>query len=121
MGRKVTGMRAFTSHQRREIRAELIKKYGTVCQLCVKAGKSAEIDMTTDREDNSFSIDHIVALADGGTNTVDNMWPTHIACNELKGSNKVAGRVRQNRTPRTERENVTYIRGNVLAYSSVSG
>jgi 5-methylcytosine-specific restriction endonuclease McrA len=113
MGRSIKGMRAFTSHERREIRARLIKKYGTACQICSKA-----INMSTVREDNSFSIDHIVALADGGTNTEDNMWPTHVACNELKGSNKVAGRVRTNRQPRTER--VTYSTNSRLAYSSSS-
>jgi 5-methylcytosine-specific restriction endonuclease McrA len=123
MGRQIKGMRAFTSQQRRMIRADLIRKYGTNCQLCIKKGKSlksAAIDMSVERDDKSFSIDHIVALADGGTNTPDNMWPTHIACNELKGSNAVAGRVRTNRQPRAERQNVTHVTGVRLAYSSSS-
>jgi 5-methylcytosine-specific restriction endonuclease McrA len=91
MGRQIKGMRAFSSEQRRKIRAALIAKYGANCQICIQKGKSkkAAIDLSTTREDNSFSIDHIVALADGGINKPSNMWPTHIACNEMKGSNAV--------------------------------
>lgn len=95
MTRQIKGMRQFSSKKRREIRALLIEKYGTDCQLCFKP-----INMTHTREDDSFSIDHIIPLADGGANTVDNMHPCHIACNEAKGSAKVPGRVRTNRHPR---------------------
>jgi 5-methylcytosine-specific restriction endonuclease McrA len=122
MGRPITGMRAFSTSQRRAIRADLIKRYGANCQICIAHGKSdaeVKIDMSTVFEDNSFSVDHIVALADGGTNTPDNFHPTHIACNERKGSNKVPGRVRTNRKPRAKREgfNDSGVR---LAYSSSS-
>lgn len=114
MPKPVIGMRCFTSHERREMRAFLIQKYGKVCQLCKLAGKSplaCAIDMEADtnRDRRSFSIDHIVPLADGGANVIDNMWPAHKGCNTLKGS-EAGG------TPRKYRRSTT----NRLAYSSVS-
>ena len=114
MAKPVVGMRCFTSHQRREMRAFLIEKYGEVCQLCKLAGKSKSacaIDMeaNTNHDKRSFSIDHIVPLADGGENHIDNMWPSHKGCNTLKGS-KAGG------TPRKYRSN----NRNRLAYTSVS-
>lgn len=121
MGKQVKGMRAFSTYERREIRATLIEKYGAICQICIAQGKSvrvAAIDLQTLREDRSLSIDHIVPLADGGLNVVDNMWPTHIACNERKGSARQPGRVRTNRSPRNE--NVTQVTGSRLAYRSGS-
>ena len=123
MGKPITGMRAFTSQERRAIRTSLIEQYGLICQICKAEGKSdaqALINTDTTWDDNSFSIDHIVALADGGSNTRANMHPAHIACNERKGSNKVQGRVRRNRQPRTKRETVTQSTSTRLAYSSSS-
>jgi len=121
MGKPVKGMRAFNSHERRAIRAQLLEKYGLYCQICLLQGKNKEkaiISLASTYDDDSFSIDHIVALADGGTNTVDNMHPTHIACNERKGSLAKGGRVRTNRRPRTQQESVKHVTGVRLAYST---
>jgi 5-methylcytosine-specific restriction endonuclease McrA len=124
MAKPVTGMRAFTSHERRLIRSSLIAQYGLLCQICKEQGKSdseALISTESTVEDNSFSIDHIVPLADGGPNTRQNMWPTHVACNERKGSSKMQGRVRSNRKPRTGKAKpVTQVTSPRLAYSSSS-
>lgn len=94
MRRPVTGMRAFTSIERRAIRAELLDKYGPYCQICINLGSTqhvAEIDFSQQRnEKKAFSIDHIIALADGGSNTIDNMWPAHAGCNSRKGSEHAA-------------------------------
>src|SRR6187551_480774 len=123
MGKPITGMRAFTSQERRAIRTSLIEQYGLICQICKAEGKSdaqALINTDTTWDDNSFSIDHIVALADGGANTRANMHPAHIACNERKGSRKVQGRVRKNRQPKAKRETVTQSTSTRLAYSSSS-
>lgn len=73
------------------MRAELIDKYGPYCQICITihgtTKREAEIDFSqTRRGSKGFSFDHIIALADGGENHIDNMWPAHIACNERKGS-----------------------------------
>ena len=123
MGKPVTGMRAFTSQERREIRTSLIEEYGLICQICKALGKSdaqALINTGTTWDDNSFSIDHIVPLADGGANTRDNMHPAHIACNERKGSRKVQGRVRTNRKPRQSNAKRPTSSAPRLAYSSSS-
>ena len=123
MGKPITGMRAFTSQERRKIRTSLIEQYGLICQICKAQGKSdaqALINTDTTWDDNSFSIDHIVPLADGGANTRANMHPAHIACNERKGSGKVQGRVRKNRQPKAKRETVTQSTSTRLAYSSSS-
>lgn len=84
MSKPVKGMRAFTSHQRRVIRAKLIEKYGLTCQICKV---SIDLNEIGDRNPKTFSIDHIIALADGGKNEFDNFWPTHAGCNNRKGSN----------------------------------
>lgn len=114
MTRPVTGMRCFTSVERRIMRRDLIKKFGAVCQLCLADGKGkaeCAIDLTLDTtHPKAFSIDHIEALADGGSNTIDNMWPAHRLCNKLKGS-KAGG------TARKYRRNDSQVR---LAYTSVS-
>jgi 5-methylcytosine-specific restriction endonuclease McrA len=83
------------------MKARLIRKYGPHCQICVRQGKQdTKINMDALWQDDSFSFDHIVALADGGLNEEVNIWPTHIACNERKGSIRDGGRVRSNRKPR---------------------
>jgi 5-methylcytosine-specific restriction endonuclease McrA len=110
--RAVTGMRCFSTHERRKMRIALLKKYGAVCQLCnPDSTKNSRIDLTLDtHHPRAFSIDHIIALADGGTNTLDNMWPAHRQCNTRKGS--VSGG--------SSKRNPVNINGNRLAYSSVS-
>lgn len=119
MAREVKGMRAINAAKRRQIRESLINQYGPYCQICLENGTpqhAAVIDMESRREPRSFSIDHIVALADGGSNTRNNMQPSHQRCNERKGSehaNALAGKPRR-------RQNVTHVTGVRLAYSSSS-
>ncbi len=117
MSRPVVGMRCFTSHERREMRRQLIAKYGAVCQICKARGENRAacvINLALDTlHPKAFSIDHIVALADGGSNTIDNMWPSHRRCNTLKGS-KTGGSVRK------YRRNDKGIESARLAYTSSS-
>lgn len=50
------------------------------CALC-----GGEIDYDADHLDPlSFVIDHIIPLARGGTDTLDNVQPAHRHCNRLK-------------------------------------
>jgi 5-methylcytosine-specific restriction endonuclease McrA len=110
MTQPVKGMRAFSTQERRVIRAKLLKKYGSYCQICLSKGRSrdvAAIDMSTRMADNSFSVDHVLALADGGSNTIDNMMPTHRLCNNKKGS-------------KVGRHGVSAVTGPRLAYTSSS-
>lgn len=120
MGKPVKGMRCFNSRVRREMRAFLLHKYGDFCQICLESGKpalAAKIRLDIERDDLSFSFDHIIPLADGGLNELDNMWPAHVVCNERKGS-KSGGSRRMDRESR-QASNVI-MNGARLAYSSVS-
>ncbi len=81
-------LRAYTSEERRRIRSALLKKYGPYCQLCLVWGRSkrtAVIDVLSQREPRSLSIDHIIPTSCGGDNKPSNMWPTHAACNHARG------------------------------------
>lgn len=114
--RVTKGMRQYNPAQRRMIKAELLRKYGAICQVCLRNGKdkqAARIDLYLIDHDMAFSIDHIIALADGGENVPSNMWPAHMLCNERKGSE---ARKRQN----ASRQTVSYVTPVRLAYTSSS-
>ena len=61
--------------------------YGTCCYLCDK-----EIDLTAPRQsgaegwETSLHIDHLVPISKGGSDSLDNVRPTHGQCNLKKGS-----------------------------------
>jgi 5-methylcytosine-specific restriction endonuclease McrA len=61
--------------------------YGTVCYLCNK-----EIDLQAPRNctgDNwqmGLHIDHVIDIQYGGSDTLDNVKPTHALCNVTKRS-----------------------------------
>lgn len=66
--------------------AGVVARYGTDCSVCGEA-----IDMALARPDlMSFSIDHVVPLARGGTHTYENVAPTHLLCNMRKGVRALA-------------------------------
>ena len=66
---------------------QVILTYGTVCHLCEE-----EIDMLAPRRvgapgwEKSLHRDHVVPLALGGTNTIENCRPAHAICNLKKGA-----------------------------------
>ena len=64
---------------------EMLKRYGTVCYLC-----NEPIDFDAPRTgagyEKSFWRDHVVALTNGGPDTLDNVKPSHAICNILKGT-----------------------------------
>lgn len=71
----------------------------------------------------SFSIDHIVPLSTGGPNTLDNMWPAHIACNEQRKDTPLTVRVKVDFAARdrsNRRRKVKKFNSPRLAYSSSS-
>jgi 5-methylcytosine-specific restriction endonuclease McrA len=67
---------------------DVLDKWGTICYLCNK-----EIDITnrksfnnrSEGRDQSLSLDHVIPLAYGGPDTLDNVKPTHNVCNNKKG------------------------------------
>lgn len=59
----------------RSLRSAVIKRDGLVCGLCSKVVGARDVH-----------IDHILAVALGGTDTLDNLHVTHSTCNLSKGT-----------------------------------
>lgn len=66
---------------------QIIDLYGIICYLC-----NLEIDMKAPRSckekgwELGLQIDHVVPIAKGGGDTLDNVRPSHGICNIRKGS-----------------------------------
>lgn len=66
---------------------EVIDLYGTDCHICGEA-----IDLSADRRtgfpgwEKSLHIDHVYPLSKGGSDTIDNVKPSHGKCNILKSA-----------------------------------
>lgn len=64
---------------------EVIETYGTHCHLC-----GLPVDMTAPRAtwkkgwEYGLQIDHVIRLADGGDDTLENVRPAHGLCNMKK-------------------------------------
>lgn len=67
------------------LESDVLSMYGSICYLCNK-----EIDLSLPRHigdagwENSLHIDHVMPLSKGGTDTIDNVRPTHARCNLIK-------------------------------------
>lgn len=61
------------------LRAATLAAYGTVCHICHQPGAD--------------SADHIVPRSLGGPDTLDNLRPAHLSCNQRRGTAPLAGRV----------------------------
>lgn len=74
---------------------------GHICPLC-RTSMLTEIEMWVAwrekklyigrrlrRKDINLNIDHVVPVADGGRDTIDNLALTHRRCNDVKGKVKV--------------------------------
>lgn len=69
---------------------QVLEMYGTDCNICSKP-----IDFTAPRRSSANSnwqqglhIDHLIPISKGGTDTLDNVRPTHALCN-LKKADKL--------------------------------
>jgi hypothetical protein len=66
---------------------QVVDLYGINCHIC-----NLEIDLTAPRKagivgwENGLQIDHIIAIANGGPDTLDNVRPAHGLCNLKKGA-----------------------------------
>lgn len=66
--------------------SQVLSLYGDVCHIC-----NEEIDLTAPRNckgqnwEFGLHIDHVVAIANGGPDTLDNVRPAHAKCNIDKG------------------------------------
>lgn len=62
---------------------QVVREYGNACHICQEP-----IDMSLSRTNRmGLTIDHVVALSKGGTDTMENLRPAHWICNNRK-SNK---------------------------------
>ena len=67
--------------------SDVLSLYGSICYLC-----NNEIDLLASRQigsdgwENSLNIDHVLPLAKGGQDILNNVRPTHAICNLKKGS-----------------------------------
>lgn len=68
----------------------ILETYGTICHIC-----NLEIDLDAPRApgipgwENGLHLDHVIPLAIGGTNLIENVKPSHGKCN-LKKSKTIA-------------------------------
>lgn len=64
---------------------DVIDTYGTDCHIC-----GEPIDFTAPRQcgklgwERSFHVDHVIPLSKGGSDTLDNVKPSHGQCNIIK-------------------------------------
>lgn len=71
--------------------SQIIELYGTKCYICL-----GEIDFMAPRQagaggwEKALHIDHIVALSRGGSDTLDNVRPSHAQCNLKKHANPLS-------------------------------
>lgn len=64
----------------RYTKQEVLNKTNGVCGIC---GELIDLTLKFPHK-SSFSIDHIVPISKGGSNTIDNVQPAHLLCNCLK-------------------------------------
>jgi len=65
---------------------EVLGTYGNVCHICLK-----EIDLSLSRrEPMGFQFDHVIPLAKGGDDNLNNVKPSHAICNQRKNDKLTA-------------------------------
>ena len=58
----------------------IVRMYGSVCHICTNP-----IDLDLPRNSRyGLTVDHVIPISKGGTDSVDNMKPAHWICNILK-------------------------------------
>jgi hypothetical protein len=63
---------------------QVVKEHGSTCHICNK-----EIDLSLPRTSKlGLTLDHVMPLSKGGTDTMDNLRPAHWLCN-IRKSNKL--------------------------------
>jgi 5-methylcytosine-specific restriction endonuclease McrA len=67
--------------------SEVLEKYGSQCHICLMP-----IDLDAPRSsgkdgwENGLHMDHVLPLSKGGSDTIDNVRPSHGRCNLQKGN-----------------------------------
>ena len=66
---------------------QVLKLHGNTCHIC-----DQEIDLSASRWagrgdwENGLQFDHVIPLSKGGSDTIDNIKPSHALCNIIKGN-----------------------------------
>lgn len=66
----------------KDVRQAVLQRYGATCQFCGRGPHDP--DPYNPNRHVILHIDHIVSLKDGGTNSLENLWPVCSVCNEGK-------------------------------------
>lgn len=69
-----------SSGQRQRILRALIRRDGNKCYFCKR-----EIDLSLTNHSQEVTIEHIIPLAENGSNTLSNLALAHSVCNEWAG------------------------------------
>lgn len=75
------------SYSERYTESEMLNLYGTDCNIC-----NNSIDLNANRSPGkpgwelSLHVDHVIPISKGGTDTLENVRPTHGICNIKKGA-----------------------------------
>lgn len=78
-----------SGHRWRTNRARL-RSLGRGCWICRAFGRADAIDYALPaRDPMAFEADHLIPLAKGGTDELDNLDATHRACNEWRSDRSV--------------------------------
>lgn len=70
----------------RRVKAEALELYGADCAICGGA-----IDLEARSGDGKLVMAHVIAHADGGEFTVENVRPAHALCNLRQGRKPLIG------------------------------
>ena len=86
MGRKKRRIQQYGAEHVFYTEKEVLDRYGTSCHICKE-----KIDFSAPRRNNKegwekgLHIDHVVPLARGGADSIENVKPSHGVCNLSKG------------------------------------
>ncbi len=68
-------------HRRRDRHRRTIAKDQPPCHLC---GKEIDYSITDHLDPSSFTIDHVIPIAKGGADHIDNLAAAHRKCNSSR-------------------------------------
>lgn len=79
--------RMYSVENEKYTEAQVLEAYGTDCHICLEP-IDLEAPRRTNREgwENGLHLDHLVSIAKGGSNTLENIRPAHGLCNTKKGA-----------------------------------
>nr|DAQ33771.1 MAG TPA: HNH endonuclease [Caudoviricetes sp.] len=80
MLRGMSGGRRWRGRNQKQLRQLVIDVYGWRCSIC-----HTMINPDATRLRDRLSIDHVLPVSRGGTDTIENLRPAHYGCNAARG------------------------------------